>query len=203
MGVRTAAPDASFVNETDSELLRRCRGGDDEAWTELVRRHTRKVFSIAYRFCGRVEEAEDLTQEIFVKVYQRLDRYQSADGAFGAWLSAVSRNHAIDHYRRGREERLHQIDAPLDLERLATSGAGQQKRLERQERVDFVRRGIRALPRDLREPLILCDLQGLSYDEIAQQLSVPLGTVKSRINRARVELARRLRQRRDEFGGHA
>jgi RNA polymerase sigma-70 factor (ECF subfamily) len=191
------------MNDTDNDLLRRCRGGSDEAWTELVRRYSRKVFAIAYRFCGRVEESEDLAQEIFVKVYQRLDRYQSTDGSFSAWLSAVARNHAIDHYRRGREERLHQIDAPIDLERFATKGAGQQKRLEQQERVEFVRRGIRALPRDLREPLILCDLQGLPYETIAGELSLPLGTVKSRINRGRQELARRLLRRRRDYGGSA
>ena len=98
-GVRrseTLAP----LTESDSELLRKCRAGDQAAWGELVARHTRRVFGLAYRFVGRVDEAEDLTQETFVKVYQNLDRYREADGSFPTWLMTVARNQAIDHYRR-------------------------------------------------------------------------------------------------------
>src|SRR6185436_8811668 len=106
-------------NDTDSELLRRCEAGDQAAWMELVTRHTRRVFNVAYRFVGRVDEAEDLTQEIFVKVYQSLDRYRPEHGRFETWLATVARNHAIDHYRRRREERLRQIDEASGLEGVA------------------------------------------------------------------------------------
>ena len=84
--------------------------GDEAAWRELVTRHTRRVFNLAYRFVGRVDEAEDLTQEIFVKVYQSLDRYRRARAPSTTWLTTVARNHAIDNYRRRREERTRQID---------------------------------------------------------------------------------------------
>ena len=187
------------MTHTDSELLQRCRGGDQAAWRELVARHTRKVFSVAYRFLGRVDEAEDVTQDVFVKLYLNLDRYRPQEGNFGAWLSSVARNHVIDHYRRRREERRRRLEDPAVLEVIASGEEGPQRQLERDERVDFVRRGLRALPPDLREPIVLCDLRGLSYDEAATALGIPLGTVKSRINRGRLELAKRLMARQQEY----
>jgi RNA polymerase sigma-70 factor (ECF subfamily) len=189
--------------ETENDLLRACRRGDEAAWRDLVQRHTRRVFGLAYRFTGRVEEAEDLTQEIFVKVYQTLSRFDEASGAFGAWLMTVARHHAIDHYRRRREERRRRNDDPAVLEFTASGAEGPLKSLEREERVLFVHRGLRALPAELREPLILCDLEGLSYDEGARLLGVPLGTMKSRINRGRLELAKRLLGRRADYLGGA
>ena len=190
-----------LLNTTDADLLPGCRGGDEAAWQALVQRYTRKVFGLAYRFTGRADEAEDLTQEVFVKVYQTLHRYREADGPFGAWLMAVARNHAIDRYRRGRQERLRRSEDPLVLEMAAADDEHPIAGLEREERSRLVHTGLRALPPDLRTPLVLCDLQGLSYDEIAAALKVPLGTVKSRINRARVELAKRLLRRRAELTG--
>jgi RNA polymerase sigma factor (sigma-70 family) len=187
------------LTDADSELIRRCRGGDEAAWLELVTRHTRRVFSIAYRFAGRVDEAEDLTQEVFVKVYQSLGRYAPAAGSFEGWLSAVARNHAIDHYRRRREERLRRVETSAGLEALPSRGEGPQRTLEREERARLVRRGLRALPSELREAIVLCDLQGLSYEDVAATLGIPLGTVKSRINRGRLELAKRLLGRRAEL----
>jgi RNA polymerase sigma-70 factor (ECF subfamily) len=185
--------------ESDDDLLTACRAGDDAAWRELVARHTRRVFGIAYRFTGRVDEAEDLTQEIFIKVYQTLDRYQTVHGAFGAWLGAVARNQAIDNYRRRRQEKLKKADDPAVIDRIDSGEEGPLLSLERQERVRLVHRGLKALPPDLREPLVLCDLQGLAYEEVAEALAIPLGTVKSRINRGRLELAKRLRSRHREL----
>jgi RNA polymerase sigma-70 factor (ECF subfamily) len=189
------------LTTTDADLLPRCRAGDEAAWRELVARHTRKVFGLAYRFTGRVDEAEDLTQEVFIKVYQTLGRYREADGPFGGWLMAVARNHAIDHYRRRRQERLRRVDEPAALEAMPAREEHPIHGLEREERARLVHRGVRALPADLRLPLILCDLQGLPYEEIAAELQIPLGTVKSRINRARLELAKRLLARRRELEG--
>ncbi len=186
---------------TDADLLSRCRAGDEAAWHELVASYTRKVFGLAYRFTGRVDEAEDLTQEVFVKVYQTLDRYRERDGSFGGWLMAVARNHAIDHYRRRKQERARRSEDADVLERMAAPGEHPVAGLERQERASLVHRALRALPPELRLPLILCDLQGMAYDDIAAELQVPLGTVKSRINRARLELAKRLTGRRHELVG--
>jgi RNA polymerase sigma-70 factor (ECF subfamily) len=188
-----------LLNTTDAFLLPRCRAGDEAAWSELVRAHTRRVFGLAYRFTGRSDAAEDLTQEIFVKVYQTLHKYREADGSFGAWLMALARNHAIDQYRRGRQERARREEDPAVLETARASGEHPVAGIEREERARIVHRGLRALPPDLRLPLVLCDLQGLPYEEIAAALGVPLGTVKSRINRARLELAKRLTARRAEL----
>jgi RNA polymerase sigma-70 factor, ECF subfamily len=192
-----------LLNTTDADLLPGCRGGDEAAWRALVERYTRKVFGLAYRFTGKADEAEDLTQEVFVKVYQTLHRYREADGPFGAWLMAVARNHAIDHYRRGRQERLRRTEDPLVLETAPADDEHPIAGIERAERARLVHTGLRALPPDLRAPLVMCDLQGLSYDEIAAALQVPLGTVKSRINRARLELAKRLLRRRAQLVGDA
>jgi RNA polymerase sigma-70 factor (ECF subfamily) len=186
---------------TTEDLLPRCRNGDEAAWRELVSLYTRKVFGLAYRFTGRADEAEDLTQEIFIKVYRTLDRYREADGAFPGWLMTVARNHAIDNYRRRRQDLLRRAEDPRILENAPAREEHPLDGLERKERARLVHRGLRALPSDLRLPLILCDLQGLPYDEIAESLQLPLGTVKSRINRARLELAKRLRGRRDELVG--
>lgn len=181
----------------DDELLARCRAGDESAWNDLVRRHTRRVFNIAYRFSGRSDAAEDLTQEIFIKVYQNLHRYQVGDGAFPAWISTVARHQAIDRYRRRRNERLQ--DDPEVLALLPASGDSPVRAVERAETARLVHSGLRALPRDLREVLVLCELQEVSYDEAARLLNVPLGTVKSRLNRGRLELAKRLLRRRQEM----
>jgi RNA polymerase sigma-70 factor, ECF subfamily len=183
------------------DLLPRCRRGDEAAWRELVSRHTRRVFALAYRFTGRVDESEDLTQEVFVKVYQTLDRYREGEGAFGAWLMTVARNHAIDHYRRRRQDALRKTEEPEVLDTVASGDEGPLRSLERDERVRLVHRGLRALPENLRVPLVLSDLQGVPYEEIAASLQVPLGTVKSRINRARIELAKRLSGRKAEYAG--
>ena len=191
------------MTTTDADLLPRCRVGDEVAWRELVTRHTRRVFGLAYRFTGRVDEAEDLTQEVFVKVYQTLGRYRESDGPFGGWLMAVARNHAIDNYRRRKQERLRRADDPAVLETVAARDEHPIAGLEREERSRLVHSGLRALPPDLRLPLVLCDLQGLPYEEIASALGIPLGTVKSRINRARVELAKRLLGRHRGLDGSA
>lgn len=187
------------MSDDIDELVERCRAGDEGAWLELVARHTRRVFSIAYRFAGRVDEAEDLTQEVFIKVYQGLKRYDRDAGGFPTWIAAVARNHAIDHYRRRREERARLTERGDGLAALEAPGERQDRLLEREERAQLVRRAVRALPNELREALVLCDLEGLAYDEIAESLGVPLGTVKSRINRGRLELARRLLRRRSEI----
>jgi RNA polymerase sigma-70 factor (ECF subfamily) len=190
------------LTDNEGDVVARCRQGDETAWRELVGRHTRRVFGIAYRFVGRVDEAEDLTQDIFVKVFQSLDRYRESDGAFSTWVGTVARNHAIDDYRRRREERARRIDDPAVMDRVPAGEESVLRSLEREDQKQLVHRGLRALPVELREALVLCDLQGLSYDEVAATLQIPLGTVKSRINRGRLELARRLlsARRRMEAG---
>ena len=165
--------------------------------------YTRKVFGVAYRFVGKVDDAEDLTQEIFVKVYQSLDRYRPGEGHFTTWLMTLARNHAIDDYRKRRQERTRRTDDPAVLETFPSGADSPLRAIEKQDRIRLVHRGLRSLPPDLREPLVLCDLKGLSYEEAAETLQIPLGTVKSRINRGRLELAKRLMGARRALEGRS
>jgi RNA polymerase sigma-70 factor (ECF subfamily) len=187
----------------DSELARRCAEGDDEAWTELVSRYRRKVWSIAYQFTGRAGEAEELSQDIFVHLLSALTSFDSS-GSLSAWVGRVARNFAIDHYRkRRRERRLVEDGAEAEeLIRLArdpSQATDPYRRLERAELASWLRELLDRLPAELGEAVMLRDLTEMSYEEISELLGIPLGTVKSRINRGRLELARHLRRRRGEW----
>jgi RNA polymerase sigma-70 factor (ECF subfamily) len=176
---------------SDAELIERCLGKDNSAWELVIARFRRRVFHIAYKFTGKHDEAEDLTQEIFLKVFRSLEKFnRGAD--FGTWLSSVARNYCIDHYRASKREREVLVEDALAYD-LAPSPSGNPYRvLEDQDRRSLVRRGLDQLPGKLREAVILRDLQGLTYQEMAVRLALPEGTVKSRINRGREELARLL-----------
>jgi RNA polymerase sigma-70 factor, ECF subfamily len=182
--------------ERDPELLKRCLAGDNTAWEELLRTHTRKVYNLCYRFSGLGGDAEDLTQEIFIKIFQTLRSYDPTQGSFQTWLNRVSRNHLVDHYRRTRKDRLTSPieDEPMQLGEKPASGSSPAERVEWRERKELLQAGLDRLSPDMREAVILRDLQDLDYQEIAQVLGVPEGTVKSRINRGRVELARVLKR---------
>lgn len=176
----------------DAALIERCLQQDNAAWEQVVARYRRKVFHIAYKFTGRHDAAEDLTQEIFLKVFKSLDKFHR-DADFSTWLSSVARNYCIDHYRASKREKEVLVEdlVAFDLAP-ASSGSNPHRALEDRDRRSFLRRGLEALPDKLREAVVLRDLQGLSYQEMADQLGLPEGTVKSRINRGREELARLL-----------
>ncbi len=181
--------------ELDLELVKRCLAGDNSAWEALLGAYSRKLYNLCYRFTGRAAEAEDLTQEVFIKVFQTLKTYDAAQGTFSTWIHRVARNHLVDHYRRTRRERAMSLDEePEALEERPAPGAGPGARVESRERRELLQRGLNQLSPDLREAVILRDLHDLDYQEIALVLGVPEGTVKSRINRGRLELARVLKR---------
>lgn len=182
--------------EPDLELIKRCLTGDNFAWEGLLQSHTRKVYNLCYRFTGRPAEAEDLTQEVFIKIFQTLKSFDAAQGAFRTWLNRVARNHLVDHYRRTKKDRItSSIEEEVGgLEEKPSPTVEPVAQLESRERKELLQRGLDKLSPDLREAVILRDLQDLDYDEIAQVLEVPEGTVKSRINRGRLELARVLKR---------
>jgi len=182
--------------EDDPKLVQRCLAGENSAWEDLLKLHTRKIFNLCYRFTGRPSEAEDLTQEVFIKIFQTLQSYDAGQGTFATWLGRVARNHLVDHYRRTKKDR---ITSSLDeeegaIERTPSLTAGPGAQVESRERKELLQTGLDKLSPDLREAVILRDLNDLDYDEIAQVLGVPQGTVKSRINRGRLELARVLKR---------
>jgi RNA polymerase sigma factor (sigma-70 family) len=190
------APDTPASKDAVETLIQRCLRGDERAWDEIVRMHRRRVFNLAYKFVGRHEEAEDLTQDIFLKIFKSLDSFDRRAN-FQTWLISVSRNLCIDHYRSVRKER-ETIDRHVDASELSPQShePGPMATLEQHDRVDLLREALSALPETLRSAVVMRDLQELSYQEIADRLKLPEGTVKSRINRGRHELARRIRQLR-------
>ena len=176
-------------------LIQRCLKGDQAAWDLIVRQYWRKVFNVAYKFVGKHDEAEDLAQDIFLKIFKSLDSRAN----FQTWLISVSRNLCIDHYRSVRKER-ETIDRDVDTNELAPAARepGPIAALEQADRVALLRKALAALPATLRKAVLMRDIQELSYQEIADKLRLPEGTVKSRINRGRTELARQVKKLRGE-----
>jgi RNA polymerase sigma-70 factor, ECF subfamily len=188
----------SLATNEGAELVRRCRAGDGVAWEQIVQTYSRRIYNLAYRFTSRADAAEDLTQEVFIRVYRSLDQYNPKQGDLQNWLMRLARNLVIDDYRK--RQRAPQDDAPEDLEQhqyhLRAAGGTVQREMERQELGAQVQAGIDKLSPDLRTCVILRDIEELSYQEIVNLLKIPEGTVKSRINRGRIELAKILRRMR-------
>ena len=179
----------------DRQLAEKCRSGSrseqDDAWSEVVARYGKRVYNIAYHFTYRAEEAEELTQEIFLKLWQNLQKYDGSSSLV-AWMVGISRNHCIDHYRKFKKERGY-THLGEDVLQLLSGPTGPGEDLDRKERLELLLRGIEQLPEELAEVVILRDLDDLSYLEISAALGLPEGTVKSRLNRARIELAGHVR----------
>src|SRR5919106_231683 len=179
-------------------LIEQCLAGDQAAWETIVKQNWRKVFNVAYKFVGRHEEAEDLTQDIFLKIFKALNTFDRRAN-FQTWIISISRNLCIDHYRSVRKERqtiARQVDTtdlqPASRERTPYALA------EHQDLRAQLKQALETLPLALRTAVVLRDLQELSYQEIADRLGLPEGTVKSRINRGRIELARQLKRLQDK-----
>jgi RNA polymerase sigma factor (sigma-70 family) len=183
--------------DPEYSLVAQCLSGDDTAWEQLVRLHTRPVYALCYRFTGSNAEAQDLTQEVFVRVFRTLKSFRSTEGSFATWLTRVTRNLLIDHYRRTRQERVtDSIEDQLPTLEQAGTAERPDRALAGREASEILQAGLQKLSPDLREAVILRDLQEMEYREIAQVLSIPEGTVKSRINRGRAELGRLLRKQK-------
>ena len=182
--------------DADAQLVARCLDGEDAAWESLVGTHARRVYSICYRFTGKDAEAQDLTQEVFLRVFRNLSSFRAGEGAFAVWLGRLTRNLLIDHYRRTRNERMTDSieDEMPHLEEKGAAISRTEGLLAGREASEVLRAGLAKLSPELRETVILRDIEDLDYREIAQVLQVPEGTVKSRLNRGRAELARILKR---------
>ena len=167
----------------DEELIRRFLGGDRAAFAELVERHQRRVYNLAFRMLGRDEDAADATQEVFLTCYRKLGGFRGGS-AFTTWLHRVAVNTCYDALRKRSRERPagEEVEPPPapDLADASVTGLD-------------VQRALLTVPQEFRAVLVLHDVQGVPYVEIAQTLGAPLGTVKSRLHRGRVALARALR----------
>lgn len=184
--------------DLDAQLVVRCLAGDEAAWESLVKVHTRRVYSVCYRFTNNDGAAQDLTQDVFIRVFRTLGSFRSGEGSFGVWLSRLTRNLLIDYYRRSKLERSSEPieDQLLVLEQKTGAASRTDHMLAGREASELLQGALQKLSPELREAVILRDIEEMEYKEIAQILTVPEGTVKSRINRGRAELGKLLRRRR-------
>jgi len=185
------SPQTAAIDET----IERCLQGDQDAWVDIVRQYSRRVFNVAYKFTGKHDEAEDLTQDIFIKIFKSLYTFDRRAN-FQTWLISVSRNLCIDHYRSVRKERetiARDVDS-REMSYASKSDGGPLAGIERADQRELLRLALGQLAPTLRSAVLLRDIQDLSYQEIATHLHLPEGTVKSRINRGRSELARQIKR---------
>ncbi len=186
-----------------ADLAVRCLAGDPVAWEQLAKSQHRRIYGICYRFTGSQSDAEDLAQEAFLKMYRNLASFDPEKGSFTTWLTTLTRNLLVDNYRRSRLERVSdsldegyegEEDGPTKAERLADGGKSQEQHVAGLELRAQIQEALKQVSPDLREAVILRDLEDMDYKEIAEILGVPQGTVKSRISRGRSELARLLKR---------
>ena len=192
--------------QDNSGLLQRCMDGDSGAWAEMVRTHQKRVYGLCYRFTGNAADAEDLTQDVFLKIYSNLGSFDAARGSLPVWISTMTRNLLVDNFRRTRNQRAtgslddgwDQAEELKPADRLMATGPSPHEFAARKELATMVQGALAKVSVELREAVILRDLQDLDYKEIAQVLAIPEGTVKSRISRGRAELARLLERNKRE-----
>jgi RNA polymerase sigma-70 factor (ECF subfamily) len=194
-------PEQEAAQEALSRLVRQCRTGDPQAWQQLVVSQHRRIYAICYRFTGSATDAEDLTQDVFLKLYRNLASFDVERGSFQTWITTLTRNLLVDHFRRTRLERATdslnagypgEEDGTTLADRLADPHATPEAHASGMELKVRIQQALAQLSPELREAVILRDLEDMDYKEIAQVLHIPEGTVKSRISRGRGELARLL-----------
>ena len=171
--------------------MTRCRLGDDLAWEELVRRLQGRVYALAYHYLRNREEARDTAQDIFVRVYQKLDTLDESH-PFLPWLVRLARNCCVDRLRRLEVRSRHAVDTGDELPEVAAPQPTPEDSLFQTRRERTVHQALDQLSQTNREMILLKEIQGLKMEEIARLLEVPLGTVKSRSSRARIELGKAL-----------
>lgn len=183
----------------DLFLARRAAAGSQEAWAELVDRYGGRIYNLALHFAAGREDAEDLTQEVFVRLHRGLRTYRG-EVPLAAWALRLARNLCIDHYRKARLENRCRAEAPGALEELP-SGSNLEAELQRRQRLEAVYASLADLPGEYAEAVLFCDLQGWSLEEAAAAFEVPLGTLKSRLHRGRLRLAQEVNARLAPGGG--
>jgi len=197
-------PEQQAEQDALNQLVAQCLAGEQRAWHQLVTCQHRRVYAICFRFTSDSSEAEDITQEVFLKVYRNLASFDPCKGNFQTWITTLTRNLLVDNYRRTRMERVTESldagiggeeDAPSLADRLPDRQPSQEQRYAGLELKATIQAALAKLSPELREAVILRDLEDMDYKEIAQVMKIPEGTVKSRISRGRGELARLLQRK--------
>jgi RNA polymerase sigma-70 factor (ECF subfamily) len=203
---RQARVEVNLLEMDWSQIARRCMDGDSGAWAELVRTYHRRVYGLCYRFTGNPADAEDLTQDVFLKVYSNLASFDTNRGSLQVWITTMTRNLLVDNFRRTRNQRVtgsldegwESVEELKPIDRLTARGPSPHESAARKELAKMVQQALARVSVELREAVILRDLQDMDYKEIACVLGIPEGTVKSRISRGRAELARLLERTKRE-----
>jgi RNA polymerase sigma factor (sigma-70 family) len=198
----TATFDTHEPHEADAAMTDAASAADaawtPPSWEQVVQEHSARVYRLAYRLTGNRHDAEDLTQEVFVRVFRSLSSY--TPGTFEGWLHRITTNLFLDQVRRKQRIRFDAL--PEDAgDRLAGSDLGPERAWEHNNLDHDVQAALDTLPPEFRAAVVLCDIEGLSYEEIAATLDVKLGTVRSRIHRGRAALRQALAHRRPEARG--
>ena len=181
------------VEEQELECIRRCQQGDPQAFEEIVKLYEKRIYNLSFRMMGNHEDANDLAQEAFIRVYHSIEQFRG-DARFSTWLYRIATNVCLDELRKRSRRQTESLDEPVPtadgevLREIPDWANNPEEELDRSEIQNMVQRGIQALPDEQRTALILRDLQGHTYEEIAEILDISLGTVKSRINRGRMAL---------------
>jgi RNA polymerase sigma-70 factor (ECF subfamily) len=186
-------------------LMQRCKNGDIGAFDELYKRYEKRVFNCAYHICGNYHDASDITQEAFIRVYNSIQTFRG-DANFLTWIYRIVTNVYLDERKKSKAHRQSSLDEFIELDENAVSrqiiddSPLPAEVVESKERAEVVRAAINSLPEYQRMIVTLYHVEDLSYDEIAGILQLPIGTVKSRLNRARLALAQILGARPELFG---
>jgi RNA polymerase sigma-70 factor (ECF subfamily) len=196
-------PEQQAEQDALVRLAAQCRAGDQRAWHQMVASQHKRVYGICFRFTGDATDAEDITQDVFLKVYRNLSSFDPDKGSFQTWITTLTRNLLVDNYRRNRLDRASDSldvsmsgdeDGPTMSDRLADTRPSQEQHYAGLELKATIQQALKKLSPELREAVILRDLEDMDYKEIAVVLKIPEGTVKSRISRGRAELARLLQR---------
>jgi len=175
------------------KIIKECMKGNQRSWKMLIDTYSKRIFNLAYQFTGTYETAEDLTQEIFFKVHNSLDKYDFSRN-FSSWILTLSRNYLIDHYRKTKLEKKKRTE--YDERTLESNdGTDPEREILKKQNQRIVWDGLKSLSSDIRMAVILRDIQGKKYEEIAEIMSSPLGTIKSRVNRGRIQLAKTIKEK--------
>jgi len=201
------------MSTTGTELVQLCLNGDDEAWARLVEEYRGLVYSICYLFCGSTQDAEDLVQDAFVKIWMNLGSYDPARGELKGWIATVARNQRVDRFRRSSQERrTDSIDTVVEgrdlsgktaisiAERIADPRPTPHDVAVTSELTAIVTGAVKKISPEMREVVTMRFVHGLDPQEIAHRLRIPEGTVKSRTNRGRAQLASLLMPMRTALG---
>ena len=183
----------------ENRLIERASGGDPSAFNRLMEVHERRMYAVALRMCGNREDAQDCLQEAMLRIYRSISGFKG-QSSFGTWVYRITMNTCLDELRRKKNKQNTSLDSLLDTGwSPQDESASPEKHAVQAETRKLLHEAIRDLPDDMRSAIVLRDIQGLSYEEIAQALDINVGTIKSRISRGRDKLREKLKQKAELF----